>query len=138
MNPSLPNIVLQLNCATASIVHRGILKGIHVKGTVSVISSGLPFIEGRVRFTMIPFKPLFVKGFRRCSCLYSGKLSVKKPRECALVRTVHCTYTVTSSLPVWHYIMVSVKKISLCAVTALIFLNVNDKKDQRDLCSESI
>ena len=60
-------------------------------GTVSIISSDLPFIEWHVRITTTLFKPLLDQGFRRYSCLYSGKLSTKKLRECTLARRVQCT-----------------------------------------------
>ena len=67
-----------------------------VKGTVSVISSDLPFIEWHVRFTTIPLKPLLDLGFGRYSYLSNRKSSAKKPRQCTY--TVQSMYSVTSSL----------------------------------------
>ena len=58
-----------------------------VKGTVRIISCDLSW---HVLFTMIPFKSLLDQGFRRYSCLYSGKLSAKKPYEFTIAR-IRCT-----------------------------------------------
>ena len=49
------------------------------KGTVSIISTDLPFIEWHLRFTTIPFKPLIDQGFVDI-LIYIAK----KPRKCTL------------------------------------------------------
>ena len=60
-----------------------------LKGTVSIISSDLPFIEWHVRFTTIPFKPYFVD-----ILIYkAGNWKLKcqlKPRKCTPARSVQC------------------------------------------------
>ena len=37
----------------------------NLKGTVSAISSDLPFIDRHVRSTTVPFKPCFDQGFQK-------------------------------------------------------------------------
>ena len=63
-----------------------------LKGTVSVNSSDLPFVEWHNRFTTISFKPLFDKGFRTKRIIYILEWnllekSVKRPI------LLYCFYT---------------------------------------------
>ena len=53
-----------------------------IKGTVSLISNDLSFIECHVRFTTIPLKPLYDQGLRCYSDFYVGASLVYTSTEC--------------------------------------------------------